>query len=228
MKVAVMQPYLFPYLGYFQLIQAVDAFVVYDNVNYIRKGWINKNFILANGKSQLVTLPLSGASRNKLINEIQVKGDSKILKTIRYNYRKAPNFASVYPFVEAILATPERNLSLFLESQLRQICSLLELSPLWYVSSHLKENKEYRGQAKILSICRELGATHYINLPGGRGYYDREIFASSGLRLSFVEPRNVTYKQFGESFIPNLSIIDVLMFNKISECQKLLKEYDLQ
>ena len=223
-----MQPYLFPYLGYFQLIQAVDAFVVYDNVNYIRKGWINRNFILANGKSQLVTLPLSGASRNKLINQIQIREHSKLLKTIRYNYRKAPNFAYVYPLVEAILTTPERNLSLFLESQLRQICSLLELSPLWYVSSHLKENQKFRGQAKIVSICKELGATHYINLPGGRGYYETETFVSSGLRLSFLEPRNVIYKQFGKSFIPNLSIIDILMFNKISECQKLLKEYDLQ
>jgi hypothetical protein len=227
-KLAIMQPYLFPYLGYFQLIKAVDAFVIFDDVNYINRGWINRNNILAQGKAQLFTLELEGASQNKLINEISVKcRPEKLLKSIRQVYSKAPQFSAIYPLIEDILIHQQSNLAIFLEYQLKQISKYLGLHPQWHVSSRLRKNNENRGQEKVLAICNELGATHYINLPGGKLLYDRETFASRGMQLSFIQPKVVTYRQFGNEFVPRLSIIDVMMFNDIENCSKLLEEYEL-
>jgi len=227
MKIAIMQPYLFPYLGYFQLIRAVDAFVVYDDVNYIQRGWINRNYILANEDSQLITLPLLRASQNKLINQIEVGGKHKILQSLRHSYGKAPFFDTVYPVIEDCLNQSEENLASFLDYQLRRICDYLGLNPQWHISSTLEKDNELRGQEKILSICKELGGTHYINMPSGKVLYDQESFAESKLKLSFIQPRAVSYCQFGKEFVPYLSIIDVMMFNDRESCAGLLEEYDL-
>jgi hypothetical protein len=228
MRLAVMQPYLFPYLGYFQLIAAVDTFVVYDDVNYIKGGWINRNNILLQDRAQRVTLDLDAASPNKRINEIAIHGgQEKLLKTIGQCYAKAPQFASVFPLLETILKQPEKNLARFLDGQLRQICDYLGLRPQWLVSSSLEKDNTLHGQEKILAICETLGATHYINPPGGKSLYDRAAFALRGARLSFIRPRPITYRQFGKNFVPDLSVIDVMMFNDREQCARLLGEYDL-
>lgn len=228
MKLAIMQPYLFPYLGYFQLVNAVDTFVVYDDVNYIKGGWINRNQILAREGKQLVTLPLLGASPNKLINQIMVGGRRrKLLETIRQRYTKAPNYHAVFPLVEDIIGRQDDNLATFLDYQLRQICNYLGIQAAWHVSSALGKNDKLHGQEKVLAICEALGATHYINATGGKLLYDPNAFASRGIRLSFIHMRNVTYSQFGDEFVPNLSIVDVMMFNDKSQCARLLEEYEL-
>lgn len=228
MKLAIMQPYLFPYLGYFQLIHAVDAFVVYDDVNYIKGGWINRNYILSQGNKLLITLPLQGASPNRLIKQIEVSGRAeKMLKTLRQCYGKAPQFQRVFPLLENILIQPEKNLARFLDYGLRQICDYLCLHPRWHISSMLNKENRQRGPDKVMSICAELGATHYINAAGGRGLYDPEKFARMGVRLSFIQSRHISYKQLGRTFVPNLSIIDVLMFEDRDQCCRLLEEYDL-
>lgn len=227
MKLAIMQPYLFPHLGYFQLIRAVDAFVVYDNVNYIKGGWINRNYILSNGDRQRITLPLKGASSNKLINQVEVVGTHKILQSLIQSYGKAPHFDSVYPILEEILTQTENNLARFLDYQLRRICDHIGLHRKWHISSGLANDKGLRGQDKVVSICEELGATQYINVPGGKSLYDQPWFASRGLLLSFIQPRAVSYRQFGKGFVPGLSIIDVMMFNDREQCARLLEEYDL-
>jgi hypothetical protein len=228
MKLAIMQPYLFPYLGYFQLIRAVDAFVVYDDVNYMKGGWINRNYVLAQGNRLLVTLALQGASPNQLINEVVVGGrQEKLLETIRHCYGKAPQFKQVFPLVEGIILQQEKNLARFLDQGLRRVCNYLGLCPAWHLSSNLNKDKALRGQEKVLAICEELGASHYINAPGGRELYDREAFARRGLTLSFIQPRSVEYRQFGNTFLPDLSILDLMMFNDRAQCRKLLAEYDL-
>lgn len=227
MRLAIMQPYLFPYLGYFQLIRAVDAFVVYDDVNFIKGGWINRNNILSGNDRQLITLPLQGASPNKLINQIEVGGQHKILQSIRHSYGKAPHFGAVYPLLEEILTYPEKNLANFLDHQLRRICAYLGLQPQWHISSGLKKDNGLRGQDKVLSICAELGATQYINAPGGKDLYAHDAFEAQGIKLSFIQPRAVSYRQFGTGFVPYLSIIDVMMFNDKAQCARLLEEYDL-
>lgn len=227
MKVAIMQPYLFPYLGYFQLISAVDTFVVYDDVNFIKGGWINRNYILSNGDRQLISLPLQGASPNKLINQIESGGRHKILESLRHNYSKAPQFDCVYPMLEDVLTQTEKNLARFLDYQLHSICDYLDLHTKWRISSMLNKDNSLRGQDKVLSICEELGATYYINLPGGKALYDQESFAARGMELSFIQPETVAYRQFGSEFLPNLSIIDVMMFNSRDKCTKLLEAWCL-
>lgn len=222
-----MQPYLFPYLGYFQLISAVDAFVLYDDVNYIKGGWINRNFILANGDRQLITLPVQGASQNKLINQMEICGSHKILKSLRQSYVKAPFFHVVYPMLEEIFASTERNLVSFLDNQLRCICEYLGLRVQWHISSKLEKDGRLRGQQKVLSICEALGGTHYINPPSGEALYDPLLFQSHGVQLSFIHPRVTPYRQFGSAFVPSLSIIDVMMFNDWEQCVNLVAEYDL-
>jgi hypothetical protein len=228
MKLAIMQPYLFPYLGYFQLIRAVDKFVVYDDVNYIKGGWINRNYILSQGDRQLITLPLGGASPNKLINQVAV-GDRqrKLLETIRQRYGKAPEFAAVYPLLEDILNQQEKNLACFLDYQLRQICDYMGIHTRWNISSQLEKKQELRGQEKVLAICEELGATNYINASGGKALYDVHAFANKGIQLSFIQSKNMSYRQFDNKFVPNLSIIDVIMFNDRAHCTKLLEEYEI-
>ena len=229
MKLAIMQPYLFPYLGYFQLIRAVDTFVVYDDVNYINRGWINRNNILAGGKAQLFTMELDRASQNKWINEIEARGrNEKLLKSILLSYSKAPYFRQVFPVIEDILNQKEKNLARFLVYQLQQICTYIGFSPLWIISSELKKDTGLCAQEKILAICNELGATHYINVPGGKELYDKQSFDARGIELSFIQPRRTTYSQFGKEFVPHLSIIDVMMFNSPDELSNnLLYNFEL-
>jgi hypothetical protein len=223
-----MQPYLFPYLGYFQLISAVDVFVVYDDVNYIKGGWVNRNFILGKQGKQLITLPLQGASPNRLINEIHIQTSlEKILNTIRHSYRKAPYYYSVFPLIENILMQPENNLARFLDYQLRKICEYLDISPDWYLSSSLKKNNLLRGQDKILAICNELHASHYINATGGKLLYDKNFFLTQGVKLSFIQSNLLPYPQYGKDFLPNLSIIDVMMFNNKDQSKKMVKGFRL-
>lgn len=228
MKLAIMQPYLFPYIGYFQLIQAVDAFVVYDDVNYINRGWINRNNLLSNGKAELISLETIGASQNKLINQVGVGGNGKkLLKTIQHKYSKAPQFSKVMPLIEDVMLSDEKYISRFLDKSLRAVCRYLGLRPKWYLSSEIKKNNALKGADKILEICEILQATHYINPPGGKSLYDSEIFINHGIELSFIETKCVEYPQLGKEFVPYLSIIDVMMFNDVEKCSHLLKEYSL-
>ena len=226
MRLAIMQPYFFPYLGYFQLIHSVDTFVVYDDVNFIKGGWINRNFMLSQGEKSRFTLELSGASPNVCINEIAVgKNRRRLLKTISQNYAKAPKFDNVMPLIEEIVMFGDDNLARYVDHSLRKICHYLSLSPKWIISSSLKKDNNLRGQEKVLSICCKLGAKTYVNLPGGRDLYDQDDFKERGINLSFLESEVSEYQQFGSSFVPNLSILDVMMFNDLEECGTLLAGY---
>lgn len=228
MKLAVMQPYLFPYLGYFQLIKAVDTFVVYDDVNFIKQGWINRNNILANGGKQMITLELSGASSFKRINEIKVGGNrAKLLKTISQSYCKAPIFQEVFPMIEAIFGNRDDNLATFIDASLRTIADYLNLPTRFVLSSRLEKDDTLKGQEKVLHICEILDADVYINAIGGMELYSRGDFRGKDIELFFLQSGDVRYRQFADDFVPNLSIIDVLMFNAKEEISKLLGNYEL-
>lgn len=226
MKLAIMQPYFFPYIGYWQLICAVDTFVIYDDVNYIKKGYINRNSILVEQKAKMFTLELIGASQNKLIKEITVgNNSSKILKTIKQSYSKAPEFKSVYTLIESILKNKEKNIAKFLGNSIQLISNYLEIKTDIIYSSDLKKDNTLKGEDKIISINKSLNANTYINAIGGQSLYSRVAFESNGIDLFFLETKPMKYKQFQNSFIPNLSIIDVLMFNSKEKARKLLRGY---
>ncbi len=231
MKLVIMQPYLFPYLGYWQMVANADAFVIYDDVNYIKNGWINRNNLLLNGRAHLFTLALDKASPFKKINETFIKPDTdnrnKVLSFIRNAYLKAPHFKTVFPLIEEIVSYPENNLARYLENHFRKMFDFLKIKTKILISSNVEKNSDLRGQDKVLDICLNLGATEYINAIGGQELYSKDDFADRGIRLNFIKMRPVSYSQFKNEFVPNLSIIDALMFNDKTAAQKLLNEYDL-
>ena len=228
MTIAIMQPYLFPYIGYWQLINAVDTFVIYDDVNFIKKGYVNRNSILSNGQSQLFTLELIGASSNKLIKEIEIGNNAnKILKTIKQNYIKAPYFEIVFPMIEDILNQEEKNLAKFIGYSLQQISNYLILDTKFIYSSEIEKDNSLKAQDKVLEICNILKADKYINAIGGQELYNKEIFKENGIELNFLKIELVEYKQFKNDFIPYLSIIDILMFNSKDEIKNMLNRYEL-
>lgn len=231
MKLVIMQPYFFPYLGYWQMVNAADNFVIYDDVNYIKNGWINRNNLLLNGRGHLFTLALDKASPFKKINETFIKSDvenrNKILSFIRNSYLKAPYFKEVFPLIEDIVLYPENNLALFLENHFRKVFDYLEIRTNILISSKIEKNDELRAQDKVLEICRILGATQYINAIGGRELYSKDDFAKWGIILNFIKMHQQSYTQFKNEFVSNLSIIDVMMFNDKQKIKYLLSRYDL-
>lgn len=228
MTLAIMQPYFFPYIGYWQLLHAADTFVIYDDVNYIKQGYINRNSILAGGKEQRITLEVIGASSNKNINQIQVGNNAKkLLKTIEQAYRKAPMYDDVFPVLSNILTNPEKKLAVYLGDAIKAIAEYLGLDITIRYSSDIEKDNSLAAQKKVIEICRNLGAKHYINSIGGKELYDKQAFEAEGITLSFLKPELMEYQQFGHEFVPFMSIIDVIMFNSKVEVQKMIGRYVL-
>ncbi|MEL2242161.1 WbqC family protein [Leclercia adecarboxylata] len=227
MKIAVMQPYFLPYIGYFQLMASVDRFVLFDNVQYVRQGWINRNRILRNGQSSIITLPLKKDSRFLNINEryvSEVFSKTKILNQLQDAYRYAPYYDSVFPLLEKIISCDGNNLFDYLLHSLIILRNTFSLECEIVVCSELNIDHSLRSQEKILAICKEQNANTYINAPGGRELYERERFQQQRVSLQFIQPGDVHYPQFGAEFVPWLSIIDVMMFNNLENVSRFCRE----
>lgn len=226
-----MQPYLFPYIGYFQLINAVDIFVIFDDVNFIKRGWINRNRILVNGKEYMFVVPLKKASQNKKIREIEITSDNKwrkrFLKTIEYHYKKATYFSNVMDLITRIINTKEINLSSFTHRSLILICEYLCIRTKIIDSSSKYQNEFLKAEKRIIDICKKEKADHYINPIGGLNFYRREDFSEHGIKLSFLKTKEIIYNQLSKPFVRNLSIIDVMMNNSISSIRRMLNQYEL-
>lgn len=231
MTIAIMQPYIFPYIGYFQLINAVDKFVIYDDVNFINKGWINRNQILVSGKPHLFTIPLKDASQNKLIHEVELAVNDpwkkKFLKTIQQSYQKAPNYQKVFLLIEEIVNFGAETIAELTLHALRQVCAYMQIDTEIVDTSKVYNNTDLKAQERILDICRQEKASHYINPIGGMELYDKNIFEKEQIRLDFIKSVASPYLQFKNAFVPWLSIIDILMFNDDENIAKLLKEFEL-
>ena len=229
-KLAIMQPYFFPYLGYWQLIKAVDKFVIFDDVNYIMRGWVNRNQIRVQGETRYITVPLKDASQNRLISDINLHPDitwrGKLNKTIELNYKKSPFFSSVFPVLEKIITFPSESLTGYLCHQLQTLAEQLAIGT-EFVHSEAYANKVLSGSERILDICKRENASTYINAPGGKSLYDPTIFASQGIELRFLKMRSIAYPQRGSTFLANLSIMDVLMENGFERTRDYLLEFDL-
>jgi hypothetical protein len=233
--IAVMQPYLFPYLGYIQLMRAVDTFVFFDDVNFINKGWINRNNILVNGNAHLFTLPLKKASQNKLINEIEISDytnwKAQFLQQIEFNYKKAPHFETIFFWLKKTLETKQFTLlNELVCDTLKSIAGLLEFKTKFQHSSQInyKNGAEMNGQDKVLSICKSLNATNYINPKNGQELYNREDFTNQNIKLNFILMDDIQYMQNkNKPFVPFLSILDVLMYNGSEGTKLLLEKYQL-
>ena len=231
-KLAIMQPYFFPYIGYFQLINSVDEFVIYDNIQYTKKGWINRNRILANGKDQLITLPIKKDSDylnviERELSESWDKDKSKIINIIKSSYNKAPYFKETFDLISQCLDNSERNLFKFIYDSIILINKYLEIKTPIVISSTINVNHALKSQDKVLSLCKAQDADVYINSIGGVELYDKEVFKQNGIELNFIKSNPIQYKQFNNEFIPWLSIVDVMMFNSKEKIQEYLNNYTL-
>lgn len=231
MKLAIMQPYFFPYIGYWQLIHAVDRFVIYDDVNYIVRGWVNRNRILNFGESTYITAPLQHASPNKLICDTSLQHSvfwrDKSVRMVENTYRKAPFFDEWFPIIEKLIRHDANNLSDYLTYQLRTLSTFMGIQTEFILTSRCYRNNNLSGQERVIDIYKREGATAIINPQGGQDLYNRADFAQRGLDLKFLIPRPVEYKQFRATHVPWLSIIDVMMFNSQSQLRMLLNQYEL-
>lgn len=229
-KTAIMQPYFFPYLGYWQAINAVDTYVVYDDVTYIKGGWINRNKILLNEQAHLITLPLQNSSSFKNINEIEITNNpkiiSKILRSIQYAYTKAPYFNNIMPIIEDLIEN-NINIAQLNYNSIIKICEYLKIGTKIIFSSKLDKDNSLHAQDKVIHINKLLGSDIYINAIGGQELYDRGEFKQNGIELKFIKMGDIKYQQFKNGFIPNLSIIDVMMFNSVKQIKDMLNNYEL-
>jgi len=232
MTLAIMQPYLFPYIGYWQLINTVDTFVVYDNIQFTKKGWFNRNNILLNGKKTLFSIPLKKESSyvdvvNRHLANNSEKEIIKIISQIKNGYKKAPYFNAVFPIIEEIFLNKENNLFMYIFSSIQKMCKYLDINTKIVVSSSVNIDSNLKSQDKVLAISKVLNATKYVNSIGGRELYSKKDFEAKNIQLLFLESEVLDYKQFENEFVPYLSIIDVLMFNSKDEIKIMLGKYKL-
>jgi WbqC-like protein family len=223
MTLGIMQPYFLPYIGYFQLIAAVDRFVVYDRIKYTKKGWINRNRMLVNGADAMFSLPLKKDHDHLDVVDRELSADfsrERLCQQIRGAYAKAPQFATTMALIESIVQHADNNLFRYIHHSLMALCRHLGITTEIRVSSTVPVPGEVKGQDKVLALCDALGASTYRNAIGGTELYRAQDFESAGIRLEFVKARPWDYPQFGQEFVPWLSILDVLMFNPLERVRE--------
>ena len=232
LNLAIMQPYLFPYIGYFQLLKACDHFVVYDDVQFIKSGWINRNRLLSNGQPTYFNFRINKGSTFDKINEKtfvpQIAMDKdKFRKSLQSMYGKAPYFQDAYKVIDEIISLDEMNVSRFVAHTIEALTEWLGLEKTFHISSELGIPGDIHAQERVLWVNAALGADRYINVIGGQELYDVKTFAEHGVELKFLQPKLREYPQFKGEFVPGLSIVDVMMFNPKEEILRMLDEYEL-
>ena len=224
---AVMQPYLFPYIGYYQLVNASDVFIVYDDVTFIKQSFINRNSILTNGEPKRFSLPVPGASSNALIKNLDYAPAVKLLKTVQQNYSKAPYYQDVIGIISSILTKKSRSVARLNELSIRKVFDYLGLKKQIVFASDLDYDRTADRADRLITLTKMHGCMHYINSPGVKELYDKKYFDKQGIKLSFIQSEIKPYTQASKEFVPYLSIIDILMNCSKEEIYKMLSNYKL-
>ncbi|EGU0166572.1 WbqC family protein [Vibrio parahaemolyticus] len=228
MKLSVMQPYIFPYLGYYQLIKNSDVFVIYDDANYIKQGYINRNNILAKDNPQRFTIPVPKSSSNKKIKDLSYSNEvDKFLQTIKQSYRNAPYFSDVFPIIEKIIGFGNRSISAVCLNEYVTVFDYLRCPVNIIKSSELEYDRSLSASDKLIDMANNLDCEEYVNSYGGISLYDKEYFSANNIKLSFLKMNEISYSQNNKGFVPNLSIIDVLMWNSPEEIINFLGEVEV-
>jgi hypothetical protein len=230
---AVMQPYIFPYIGYFNLINSATHFVFYDDVDYIKQGWINRNRILINGHPSYFSIPLSNGRSGVQIREVKVFNLShfykKFKRTLEQSYGKSPFFDIGLSYVEKVLLSGEENISKLAELSISEASNMLEIEASVYrSSSDFSDSKGIGRSERLISIAQQLNCKTYVNSINASFLYDKQYFSMRGVNLSFIKPKLVGYNQLNATkFIPGLSIIDLIMNLSLDEIKSQLDSYEL-
>ena len=232
MRIAIMQPYFLPYIGYFQLINAVDFFVVYDDIKYTKKGWFNRNRILYNGKDSMFTVPIKKGSdslyvRDRYLANNHISEVKRILRKIELYYSKAPYYDKVIDMIKDCFLYKNDNLFNYIYNSIQIISSFLNIDTKILISSNVGNTTLCKGGDRVVKLCKLLNANIYINSIGGVDLYSKDYFRKYGLTIFFLKPKSIQYRQYKNIFVPNLSIVDVLMFNPIDKIHNMLLEYEL-
>jgi hypothetical protein len=231
MRIALMQPYFFPYIGYFQLMAACDLFVVHDDVQYVKEGWVNRNRILVNGAAGWITLPVKAAAHDLRISEreylLHDRSTLRMPARIAGVYRGAPYLQRTMPLVEEILSFPESSVAAFNTNLLRRVAAHVDIVTPITLSSQLVKDDALGGEERVLNICQRLDASSYVNAIGGRALYSRRAFSQRHIELMFLSCEATPYRQFGSGHVPLLSVLDALMFNDLPDVKRMLSEYRL-
>jgi hypothetical protein len=229
MILSIMQPYFFPYIGYFQLIAHSDVFVVHDDVQYIKGGWVNRNRLRRGGQACWITLPVLKGAHNLAINQRFYQLDPpnvrRLLRRIESYYRSAPRFDEIFPLLQDIVTLRITNVASFNLHAINRLATYLDIHTRLVVSSELSKDEHLTGQERVIDICKRLGATHYVNPIGGLKLYQPERFAREGIDLGFLESVLPSDPHFEGATVPYLSIIDTLMFNTNEAIAAILKAY---
>lgn len=222
MKLAIMQPYFFPYIGYFQLIAAVDLLILYDNIKYTKKGWINRNRMLQNKKDVMFSLPLKRDSDYLDICQRELSAEfnrDKLLNQLKGAYRRAPYFDQTFSLIEEIVRFDDANLFEYLHHSIVKTCAHLGIATEIRISSCIAIDHTQKNQDKVLALCEAVDASTYVNAIGGMELYSKEKFQKKAIDLKFIQSKSIEYPQLGDVFVPWLSIIDVMMFNPLDALQ---------
>lgn len=228
--VGIMQPYFLPYVGYWQLIAQVDTFVVYDNLKYTKKGWINRNRILRNGKEAQFSIALKSASDFSLITQRELSNEfdrRKLLNQFKEAYARSIYFSQVFTLLEEIVLFDDNNLFAFLLNSIKKVASFLSIDTKIVVASTVQIDHELKGQDKVLAICKALEAGRYVNSIGGLELYSDDAFSARNLKLQFIRPLLKSYEQPCERFVPGLSIVDALMMIGPKGVRQQLMEFEM-
>ena len=226
-----MQPYFLPYIGYWQLLNIVDIFVIYDNIQYVKRGWINRNRYLKDGKDTLFSIPLRKDSDYLDINKRFISDSFcsiKLFNKFEIAYQSAPYYLEVLPLLINIINISHKNLFRYIYESVVLMCSFLDIdSSKIIISSDIKIDHSLRSQDKVLAICKKLNARSYINPIGGTDLYDTKEFENNNIWLKFLESNRIIYNQGNGDFIDSLSIIDMLMYNSKKKIKNYLNCYRL-
>lgn len=230
-KIAIMQPYFLPYLGYFNLIHASKKFIFLDDANFINKGWINRNKILLNGDEFLFSIPIQKSSQNRKIFElvpiIDLNFKKKFFARIDHAYKKSPNFYEIKELLRSIFNSEYKTISDLAINSIICVNKYLGKDFCWSKSS-LFNNSELEKKERLIDIIKIEGFSNYVNAANGNVLYDKQHFKNKGINLFFLEPKLKPYEQNSGIFRKGLSIIDVLMFNDKDQIYEMLSSYDLK
>lgn len=233
MKIGIMQPYFFPYIGYWQLMNEVDKFVVYDNIKFTKGGWIRRNRILLDGKEKLFTLPIKKDSdyldvRDRYLSKTFKNERKNLINHIIIAYKKAPQFEKVFPIIEKCINFNDDNLFQYIFNSIRKVKEYLKIDTDIIISSDINMNHSLHNKDRVIETCKVLEGDIYVNPIGGVELYNKNDFLSNGINLRFIRTNDFKYKQYKNEFVPNLSIIDVMMFNSVESIRKMLEQqYEL-
>jgi hypothetical protein len=234
MKLAIMQPYFFPYLGYFGLIKHSDRFIIFEIVQFMRHGWIERNRILKVGEGwQYIRAPLAKHSQKTAIKEVRINNNelwqNKILQQLVHYKHRSPYYKEVIGFLENALSFKTDSITELNAHLLAETCKYIGISFCREIFSEMNIAIEKASAADewAINICKALAADTYINPPGGMDIFDRGKYVRANINLQFLKVNLKPYKQWGGTFEKALSIIDVMMFNKPEEIQAMLDDYQI-